>query len=154
MSFWNGKYYKLVIGTGTDAFYLAPRASIGVEESSNFEQLVNADAACGGCGFSGSRTFTFTIYFEGGCSLRSAWSLYSALQEALCVTNEDGTPKDILLERRVYDEDPLIYKITKNSMRMVDVVNQYTAQHILSIEFIVTLVQWPPEGVSEVVLGA
>ena len=155
MSFWNGKYYRLKVGAESDAsaMYLAPRASIMVEESNDFEQLTGADAACGGCGFSGSRTFKFTIHFIGGCSLQTAWNLYNRLQTALCATNEDGTPKDILLERRVYDETPLIYKITKNTMRMVDVINQYLRTHILSIEFVVTLVAWPPEGTGEVILG-
>jgi len=117
-----GLRYMLKIGT----FFLAPRPSIRVEESSDFEQLVEADSGAVACGCGSmltniTRTYTFKLHINGGGSLATAWSIHARIVAALASEDCDS----LLLRRRVYDEPELVYRITKASIRQVDVETQY-----------------------------
>lgn len=128
--------YTLKLGD----FYLAPKYSIKVEESSDFETLID-NASGGGCDGAScalvtEREFKFKLYLLGGGSLASAWSLRSQIDTALCVANID-------LYRRVFDETALIYRITSGRTRIVDVRTQYLCESILTLELILKLKSVP-----------
>ena len=126
--------YTLKIGT----LYLAPRKSIAIVESADFEKLADESQAsdCAtACSNNSKREFGFTIHFLGGGSLDSAWSLYNQLKAQLLL----ACTQQVLLQRRVCDEDILEYQVTGGSTRMVDTINQFTCERVLTIEFTVKL---------------
>lgn len=116
--------------------YLAPRPSITVSESSDFEQLVQADQACGGCTLETDREFVFKLYLNGGGSLDTAWSLHARIMAQL----EQACDEEVLLQRRVQDESWLVYRVKMPStLRVTDVQTQYGCDRILTVELKLTL---------------
>lgn len=130
--------YTLRLGS----IYLAPRFSIKVEEATDFEQLTGADsnaAKCGECStLDSERQFTFKLHLIGGCSLASAWAIRNTIDAQLDLACDSTI--EILLRRRVQDEPELVYRVTRGHTRMVDTINQFTRERILTIELQLTLV--------------
>lgn len=140
-------YYQLLLGS----MRLAPISSIFIDESGDFESLANGDAAsaanAGGCASGSSssgcssltseRTFNFKIHFKGNGSLANAWARYSTL---LAQLDQACSGSLVLLRRQVQDEPMLIYAVqSRSTARMIDVVNQYTCERILTIELALAL---------------
>lgn len=136
--------YSLLLRYGTNKFWLSPRVSIGVEESSDFDTPDQSSQTCGGllCSDIQTTTYKFVLYFVGNCSLKSAWALYSQLVTFL----QQGCTTDLILERRVQDEDPLVFKVTKAVPQMVDTITQFTQERILKINLALSLKAWDPSG--------
>lgn len=133
--------YTLKLISSTGDFYLAPRPSVTVEESSDFEQLTSLDQkACnaGGCStLEGERQFTFKLYINGAGSLDTAFKFMERLKAALQPACEG---EEVLLFRRVYDETALVYKIKSDwSLRIVNVESQYDCDRVLTLEMRLTL---------------
>lgn len=144
--------YTLVLRYGTNKFYLAPRFSIDVVETSgDFESLSDSSKGCSTCGSNPDRTWHFKAHFVGGCSLASAWSLYNALQAFLDAGCSAG---DLTIERTVCDEAPLVYQIKKADVRMIDVINQYIKQRVLTMDITLSLTAWVETGEGAVLVGA
>lgn len=146
-------WYTLVLRYGTNRFYLAPRASITVEEDRDLEQILDGDSdGCKTCDDEGDREWKLRLYFNGGCDLRSAWSLHDSLKaflEAAC------TAGDLTIERTVCRETPLVYEVKKAKLRMVDVVLQRSARpRMLSMELTLELGSWVEAGEGAVLVGA
>jgi hypothetical protein len=139
--------YTLLLRYGTNKFYLAPRSSVlDVEEDKDLETV--EDTSC--CGQARNRTWKIKAHFLGNCSLASAWALFNSLQiflNAACAS-------DLIIERTVCDEPALIYKVTKVSPRMTDVINQYTKQRVLTMEITFSLTTWIEAGNGAVLVGS
>lgn len=120
-------------------YYLAPRPSITVIESSDFEQLVGEDSAAALCNcgsvLTQDRQFTFKLVINGRGSLATAWSVHARIAGEL----ESASCEMVLLRRRVCDEPWLIYKVTKASLRVTDVESQYEEDRVLTLELKLTL---------------
>lgn len=126
--------YTLKLGS----VYLAPRKSIFVEESKDFEKLVSdsqASDCATACSNNSKREFVFTIHFAGGGSLRSAWALHAQVLAQL----ELACDQEILLERTVQDEDTLEYQVSGGILRMIDTINQFTCERVLTMELTLKL---------------
>lgn len=142
--------YTLLLRYDNNKFYLAPRFSIDVVETSGDFETVD-DSGCADCGQPKDRTWHFKAHFEGGCSLASAWALYNQLQAFL---NQACDPsKDLIVSRRVCDETALEYKVTKASVKMVDVINQYLKQRVLTMDITLELTAWVQTGEGAVLVG-
>lgn len=135
--------YTLLLRYGSNRFYLAPRVNIEIEE--NLEQVETASC----CGSLKNRTWTIKAHFVGNCSLATAWALFRALETFL----DEACSEDLVLERTVCDEPALIYKVTKVTPRMVDVINQYIKQRILTMEITFGLTTWTETGEGAVILA-
>lgn len=123
--------YTLKIGS----VYLAPRHSIRVEESSEFERFADEEVRCGGAGCStnSKREFTFRLYFIGNGSLASAWALRQQLETELTKACDE----QILLYRKVRDEPALVYQINSSRIKMIDTVTQFTCERMIIVELTV-----------------
>lgn len=151
-------WYTLVLRYNTYKFYLAPRASIFVEESTDLESFSGSGSGSGGggdcatCGQELDRTWTVKLRFLGGCDMVSAWALFRRLEAFLTAGCSAG---DFTIERTVCGETPLVYKIKKAKARMVDVVSQRVgAPRLLSIEITFELTAWVTAGEGAVLVGA
>lgn len=125
--------YTLKVGS----VYLAPRHSIRVEESSDFERFADEEIQCGGagCSTSSKREFTFRLYFIGNGSLASAWALRSQLEQELIKACDE----QILLYRKVRDEAALVYQINSSQIKMIDTVTQFTCERMIIVELTLTV---------------
>lgn len=126
--------YTLKLGS----VYLVPRKSVAIAESSDFERLVDESQAsdCAtACSSNSRREFVFTIYFQGGGSLRSAWALHAQVLAQLDLACD----QEVLLRRRVQDEDWLEYQVTGGTLRMTDTISQYTCERVLTMELALKL---------------
>jgi hypothetical protein len=140
--------YTLVLHYGTNKFYLAPRASIYVEEDRDMESLASA-GECASCGGTPDRDWKLKLHFEGNCSSETAWAFYRRLQAFL----DDACDSDLLIERSVCDETPLLYKVTRTQHRMTDIYNQYLRNRLLTIEVVLSLTAWAVTGSGVVLVG-
>lgn len=140
--------YTLLLHYDKYKFYLAPKISLEVQEDNDLESLT--DSGCATCGSAKDRTWKLKLHFLGNCSLASAWALFNQLQAFLQAGCEHG---DLLIERSVCDEDPLVYQVTKAILRMTDVINQYTRQRVLTMELTLSLTAWVAEGEGAVLVG-
>lgn len=143
-------WYTLLLRYNDQKFYLSPRASIVVVEDRDLESIKDA-TGCKTCGKYQPDTWKITANFK-GCSLEAAWSLFRALEaflEAECTA--DG---DLVIERTVCGEIPLVYEVSKVSLRMVDTGSQWGRPRVLKMEIIFTLAAWVEEGEGAVLVGA
>lgn len=141
--------YQLYLRYDDQVLWLAPRHSIKVVETRGEFETVNYGAGC--CGQINDRQYKFVLQFVGGCSYAAALSLY---QQLVDFVNRTCDPEvDMLLYRRVWDEIPTVYKVSKALYKMIDVLYQYITQHIYSIDLVFTLLQWPPPGTGVVEIG-
>lgn len=145
-------WYTLVLRYGTNKFYLAPRASIVVEEDRDLETISGDSNPCKTCDDSEDREWKVKLYFNGGCDLRSAWALHDLLKaflDAACLAG------DLTIERTVCRETPLVYEVKKARLRMVDVILQRLASpRTLSMELTLELGAWIEAGEGAVLVGA
>lgn len=116
--------------------WLAPVRSIRIQESSDFQQDLDVEASCG-CGtvLTTKRTYAFKIIISGGGSLASAWSIYNRIKTELNL----ASCSQLLLRRRVYDETEQVYKITKASLREIDVLGEYLCERLLTLDMKLTI---------------
>jgi hypothetical protein len=140
--------YTLVLHYDTNKFYLAPRASIHVEEDRDMEALASS-GGCTNCGGTPDRDWKLKLHFEGNCSSETAWAFYRRLQAFL----DDACDSDLLIERSVCDETPLLYKVTRTQHRMTDIYNQYLRNRLLTIEMLFSLTGWISTGSGVVLVG-
>lgn len=144
-------WYTLVLRYGTNKFYLAPRASITVEEDRDLESF-DQDSGCSTCGSPKNRTWKIKLYFDGGCDLVSAWSLYNLVQafiDAGCLAG------DLTLERTVCRETPLVYQVKKAKLQMTDTHLQRSGRpRTLSMNVEFALTSWVIAGEGAVLVGA
>lgn len=135
--------YQLYLQYDDQKFWLAPKSSITVEEPADMETV---DFGGGCCGDVIDRTWHFKLRFLGNCSLASAWALYNALLTFL--ENACASNTDLLLNRVVWDEPVLTFRVTKPQAKMLDPNTQYIRERILSIDLVLTLNEWTvPDGV-------
>lgn len=148
--------YSLIVTSGTNQFFLATRTNIWIEEQSDFQTEVGDQqvqcAADASCTTLNKFSTKFKLHFVGGCSLATAWTLFNTFKTFLN-TYCNVTGSELILRRRVFDEPYLTWKVTKSSLRMTDIINQYTREHILTMEWSVDLEPWPPTGGTVVVGG-
>lgn len=134
-------YYQLKIGD----LWLAPRASITVIESDDFEALTPKDegsgcANCGGDNAISRREIVIKLRYRGRGSLATAWHMYNQTEAVLnagCALN-----LQIGFERRVCDEPWLKYNIRSSYQRQVDTWSQRTCDRILTVELHLNLVAY------------
>lgn len=139
--------YSLWLQYDNNKFYLSPRSSIGVEEESDFES-VNYGEGC--CAEALDRDWHFKLKFSGGCTVSGAWTLFNQLQAFLDQACVAAT--DLILYRQVCNETPLQYRVSKPKAHMIETRTQWYG--ILSMDLLVTLAQWPPDGVGVVEVGS
>lgn len=138
-------FYKLKIGT----MWLAPRNSIAIRESRDFERIAGQDSGkCGSaCSLNVEREFTFEIDFFGGGSLASAWALSNRLLSQLTA----ACTQEVDVYRQVCDETAIQYRVKRGSLRMTDTLPQFLCERILRQELKLTLVNSGPQ-VSPIIL--
>lgn len=149
----NPCWYTLVLRYGTNRFYLAPRASITIDEGNDLESQDDSSSGCAGCGSPTNRSWKFKAYFDGACDLSSAWTLFNQLQaflDAACAASAD-----ITIERTVCNETPLVYQVKKANLRMTDTHLQRIAKpRQLVMEIKLELAAWVQTGEGAVLVGA
>lgn len=144
-------WYTLVLRYSNLKFYLSPRSSIVVVEDRDLESL-DDKISCGTCDSYKPATWKITANFKGSCSLASAWSLFRSLEAFLEAACDAGG--DLTIERTVCGETPLVYKVTKTSLRMVDTPSQWGSPRVLKMEVIFSLTAWVETGEGAVLVGA
>lgn len=150
-------WYTLLLRYNDQKFYLSPRASIVVVEDRDLETIQDSKG-CGSCSGWKPDTWKVVANFKGSCSLESAWSLFRALEafleDACEVDSTTGQKPDLIIERTVCGETPLVYKITKTSLKMVDTLSQWGRPRVLKMEIVFSLVAWVEAGEGAVLVGA
>lgn len=130
-------FYTLKLGN----YYLAPRTNISVKEPSPlFDPKLLSDlgcACCGGDAIIDSWQSVFTVYYDGGGSLKTAWSMYNKVQTVL----SEGCDSDLCIQlyRQVCDEDPQIYLVRQGYQRIINPEYQYNCRRVLAAEIVLTL---------------
>lgn len=141
-------WYTLLLRYSDQKFYLSPRSSIIVSEDRDLES-VSDRIGCSTCGKYQPDTWKITANFKGSCSLASAWSLFRQLESFL----EDSCDEDLIIERTVCGEIPLVFKVTKTSLRMIDTISQWGKPRVLKMEIIFSLQAWVEEEDGVVLVG-
>jgi len=140
--------YTLWLQYDVNKFYLAPRSSILVEEETDFEQLQFAGDCCAKIA---NRDWHFKLHFVSGCdTLLTAWTMFQRLEIFLDV----ACSQDLTINRKVCDESLLVYKITNPRATMVETNTQlYARPRSLTIDLVLGMQVWPPDGMGVVSLG-
>lgn len=150
-------WYTLLLRYNDQKFYLSPRSSIIIAEDRDLESVAEGKG-CGSCGKYQPDTWKVVANFKGSCSLDSAWALFRALEaflEGACEADpETGQVPDLIIERTVCGETPLVYKVTKTSLRMVDTLSQWGRPRVLKMELVFNLAAWVEAGEGAVLVGA
>lgn len=149
-------WYTLLLRYSDQKFYLSPRASIVIAEDRDLESIEDK-AGCAGCSGYQPSTWKVTANFKGSCSLAGAWALFRALeaflQDACAADPETGQVPDLIIERTVCGETPLVYEVSKVSLRMVDTLSQWGRPRVLKMELVFSLQAWVEEGEGAVLVG-
>lgn len=150
-------WYTLLLRYNDQKFYLSPRSSIVIVEDRDLESVDTDKKGCAGCGKYQPDTWKVVANFKGSCSLEAAWILFRALESFLedaCEADPvTGQVPDLIIERTVCGETPLVYKVTKTSIRMVDTLSQWGRPRVLKMEITLGLAAWVEAGEGAVLVG-